>query len=132
MKTVNVSELSGAALDWATGVSLGYKVQHSNNVGGLSISEPYSKHDRCVWSPSTDWSQGGPVLESNNVFVLRNAPYGWLAGASKLLSAGGDPIISCGLMIPGDTYLEAGMRVVVALLLGHELDVPDELCGVSV
>lgn len=116
---MKASELNGAALDWAAGFAIGHKVQHSNNLGGLSISEPYSKDDRHVWSPSTDWSQGGPLIEQLQVAV--DSPRqtnldSWQAQCWDKHS-----------FERGPTPLIAACRAIVAAKLGNEVDVPDEL-----
>lgn len=115
MKTVNVSELEEEALDWATGVALGHKVNHSNNVGGLSISEPYSKNDRCTWSPSTDWSQGGPLIENLGVWVQQRSDESWIASARG------------GLEVTAENPLVAICRAIVIAKIGSDVEVPEEL-----
>jgi hypothetical protein len=120
MKTVNVTELEGAALDWATGVSLGHKVHNSNNVGGLSISEPYSKHDRFIWSPSTDWSQCGPVISSEYIDVWHSL----LGTEHDVVWCAQAP---CGRIYRAPTPLIAACRAIVAAKVGDTVDVPEEL-----
>ena len=62
-------------------------------------------------SPSTDWSQGGPIIEREGIgiFPLGNGR-GWAAGLRS-----------------GPTPLIAAMRCYVASKLGDEVDVPTEL-----
>lgn len=58
---VKTSELTGRALDWMTGVALGYEMSSYGTeslrarVPGLGVHAP--------WRPSYYWSQGGPIIE---------------------------------------------------------------------
>jgi len=103
MKT---SELTGAALDWAVAKCEGYRLD-------LVPEDSYT--------PSTDWVQGGPIIEREGINLFQRkglaAKEGkpWLAyTASQLEQAGPTPLI-------------AAMRCYVASKLGDEVDVPDEL-----
>lgn len=68
-----------------------------------------------VFSPSTDWSQGGPIIEQKKI-----TPYAdddcWVAQAwkSTVTEAGPTPLI-------------AAMRCYVASKIGNEVDIPEEL-----
>jgi hypothetical protein len=113
MKT---SELTGAALDWAVD-----KVE-----GRIRPDGGYycGNHGRITkWS--TDWAQGGPIIEREKI-LLNFAP-----------DVGDDPeqfwvaddyagLVSSGIYW-GSTPLEAAMRCYVASKLGDEVEVPEEL-----
>lgn len=69
--------------------------------------------------PSANWSDGGPILESENITVIEGAfgvPHTACSDYSR------DP--ECNDWIDGKTYLEAGMRAVVMSHFGKK--VPDE------
>ena len=103
MKT---SELTGAALDRAVTLA----------------KYPNTEHD--VWRNfrsechySTDWAQGGPIIEREKIECLHDggqwyvdAPHGWYEGPTLLITA---------------------MRCYVASVLGDEVEVPNELEGGS-
>ena len=93
MKT---SELTGAALDWAVALAL----------------EEY----RPVAVPhySTDWAQGGPIIEREEIDLVQICPGTWRA-------------FNAGRLFHGPTPLIAAMRCYVASKLGDEIDVPAEL-----
>ena len=119
---IKTSELVGAQLDWAVAKAAGLNARYSDNCGGLSIAEPYSPEDRVVWAPSTDWSQGGPLIESCMVVCDYGRP---LAASEK-------PIWFAQVWKPyggmaGNTPLIAAMRAIVAAKLGDEIEVPEEL-----
>ena len=103
MKT---SELTGAALDWAVAKCEGF-------VDRLDLTpwEFLRYREDHNYEPSTDWAQGGPIIEreSMGVFPLEK---GWAAGFQN-----------------GSTPLIAAMRCYVASKLGDEVEVPNELKG---
>lgn len=74
------------------------------------------------YHPSTDWSQGGPIIEHNNIFIrpLWHATTGvntglWSAGKSKFFA------IPNHWHHEGPTPLVAAMRAFVASEFGEEI-----------
>jgi hypothetical protein len=105
MKT---SELTGAALDWAVAKAEGHDVDDPTwwpDFGGES----------CY---STDWSEGGPIIERECIELVLD---GW--GAWNAAIRGGDKDD----LAHGPTPLIAAMRCYVASKLGDEVEVPEEL-----
>lgn len=106
---IKTADLTGAALDWAVA-----KCEY-DDLAALTIQYPeHAKHYPKV-SPSTDWSQGGPIIERELIsveFILE-----WYA--DKHGEHGAD----------GPTPLIAAMRCYVASKLGDEIEIPDELLG---
>ena len=89
-----------------------------------------------AFNPSTDWSQGGPITERENISLSRNLsndevstnvfhlnPTDWLAQLdySALLHRYSHSAT-------GPTPLIAAMRCYVASKLGDDVEVPEELC----
>lgn len=120
MKT---SELTGAALDWA--VAKCESLQLGEDLFGLKpiIAAPvFVKNYR----PSTDWDQGGPIIERERItldyFPDGGHPHGgeWLAQA---WDDNGNPIAE----EQSETILVAAMRCFVASKLGDEVEIPDIL-----
>ena len=125
MKTVRVSDLEGAALDWAVAKAVGHTVPDTVYYSGVN------EHGRVVssraidlseFSPSTDWSQCGPLIEGRIVFLSLNErmnrrPDGW---SCLVVGTRGVPAF-------GETPLIASCRAIVAANIGDEVDVPDEL-----
>ena len=108
---IDTHDLEGDARDWAVS-----KIQYTNpvQIGGSTVmvykGVPFDYH------PSTDWAQGGQIIEREKIEVfIRDG--GWFAYSS--LSKPED--------FHGETPLIAAMRCFVALSLGHEVDVPEEL-----
>ena len=74
-----------------------------------------SGETRIEYTPSTNWAQGGPIIEREGIATLP-CPRGWAAR----VGFGGE-------YIEGPTPLIAAMRCFVASKLGDEVDVPEEL-----
>lgn len=107
---IKTSELTGPALDWAVAKCEG---------ADYFCANPTTEDADLPWEPcfnySTDWSQGGPILQNHISALLDCADSGWEA-------------CCCGVYEVGDTALEAVCRAYVAAKLGEEVEVPDELC----
>lgn len=114
MKT---SELNGAALDWAVAkceglLAFGYRTD------GERLSVEDSDGNVEGFMPSTDWAQGGPIIEREGIALyLENVSFPNIWGATD----GYDKA-------EGTTPLIAAMRCYVASKLGDEVDVPEGIC----
>ena len=116
MKT---NELIGAQLDWA--VAKCAKLTIIQIKGGFPYVPKYPTIGGQRFSPSTDWSQGGPIIEREHI----NTCSGYQWEASKDFDAiGGD---SDTAVEYGPTPLIAAMRCYVASQLGDEVELPKEL-----
>jgi hypothetical protein len=105
MKT---AELTGAALDWAVMTCEGY-VQ----------PRPIDWILRGFFTPSTDWSQGGPIIEREEISV------NWASGQWQAHTVNGQDEYE--QIEYGPTPLIAAMRCYVASKLGDEVEIPTEL-----
>lgn len=106
---IKTSELQGAALDWAVA-----KCEGVFEVGGSPSNEPLYFF-QIGYTPSTNWTQGGPIIERENMAVLRHCGE-WVAQIS-----------GCAMQY-ADKPLIAAMRYYVASKLGDEVEIPEELC----
>ena len=81
---------------------------------------------RSVPKYTTDWSQGGPIIEREEIAVqcgyCDGELDGWIADSKKLND-------DEGMEQYGSTPLIAAMRCYVASKLGEEVEVPDELAS---
>ena len=111
MKT---SELTGAALDWAVAKCV-----------GIPKLEAVWERLQHSYLPSTDWAQGGPIIErtcASVFFDVKDASYAghpdepWFCEMDDM-----------GGMWHGQTPLIAAMRCYVASKLGDEVEIPKEL-----
>ena len=130
---VKTSELTGAALDWATCVAGGTPGLHVVNKPGKvcvysTLQMPSGDLLEWLVQPSTDWSQGGPIIERQigNLWkhnkLDTNEPDVWTA-AAYLKAPDGTMLYH----EDGPTPLIAAMRCYVASKLGNEIDIPEEL-----
>lgn len=107
---VKVSELSGAALDWAVAV-----VEGDGDITPSLLVKHYK--------PSTDWSEGGPLIEREGITVhcrdLGKYPE-WVADYITWLP-------EHEWENHGETALIAACRAIVREKLGEEIEIPDEL-----
>jgi hypothetical protein len=124
MKT---AELIGPALDWAVAKCEGFRFHsfrgflrvygsYPNNVPG-GYGSNGSQHG-VRFAPSTDWSQGGPIIEREKIDPASLVCGDWRAQSAH----GARPYVEY-----GPTPLIAAMRCYVASKLGDEVDVPKEL-----
>lgn len=99
--------LTGAALDWAVAKCEGYT--------GVALQERTNTE---WYSPSTDWAQGGPIIEREKLTVTPHKR-GWSVEIWDL-----GTLLHMGV---GKTPLIAAMRCYVASKLGDNIDIPEEL-----
>jgi len=109
---IKTSDLSGIALDWAVAKCDGIMVNVHYGFRGS-----YIVYNSDVYKPSSNWSQGGPIIERERIELQPIYQHEWEAW------------IFDKAFIEGDTPLIAAMRTHVASKLGEEIEVPDELIG---
>lgn len=122
MKT---SELTDIALDWAVA-----KCKYPELVWGSSIGIHHASHQiviphltepQCYWNPSTNWSQGGPIIERESI----NTRYDPDCNKAQAWEASDD--IDFFEAMYGTTPLIAAMRCFVASKLGDDIEIPEGL-----
>lgn len=109
MKT---SELTGPALDWAVAMA-------ENWAGADFEFKPYS----------TNWTQGGPIIERERIKVAPNLGDTW---HGQIRHETSHPLVEHKVLAGwtnkhGPTPLIAAMRCYVASKLGDEVEVPEGL-----
>ena len=113
MKT---NELTGAALDWAVA-----KCEPDDTLAiyfDEDTGEPLCHDDwesNQEYKPSTDWAQGGPIIERERIQLARVGDV-WEAWVD-----------ADGIFCQGPTPLIAAMRCYVTSKLGDEVEIPTEL-----
>ena len=122
MIEVKTSELIGAALDWAVAWIEGDKVSVEDGyVVVAEFNEQHGDFFNVCYSPSADWSQGGPLIEKHKVIIAyHNAPD--RMPVATTIETNPDYEF-------GATPLIAAMRAIVAAKLGDVVSVPSELAG---
>lgn len=141
MEDVQVSSLVGSALNWAVAKASAIPMfemgLHGNWPGNYEVTkatqvEPAVIRDlmgrlwfeaslRSVpWSPSTDWSQGGPLIEKHQIKL----EWDGVDGKAIWWKATHQDIAQFQM---GETPLIAACRAIVAAHLGEVVSVPAEL-----
>jgi hypothetical protein len=112
-----VSELSGAELDFWAGKANGENVRI---IGTRVNGKCYRMHGPYLmdeYSPSTDWSQGGPIIERERLMLMpwvQTNREEWASRRKDDWHKQGDPSF-------GQTPLTAAMRAYVASKFGEEV-----------
>lgn len=124
---IKTSTLIGPALDYAV-----MRCDHPNNSIEFfhrmrSEDTPYSR-----FNYSTNWVQGGPIIEGEDIATerrLTTTSEGVLSNASGWRASCQFDIDTFAYKVSeaGPTLLIAGMRCYVAMKLGNEVYIPDEL-----
>lgn len=121
MKT---SELTDIALDWAVAKCMGATNLRYDTVATWWVDlngEPRALSagwsPRQSWHPSTNWAQGGPIIERELIETTRGGAYAehfWKATRNSTTTYGPTPLI-------------AAMRCYVASVLGDDIELPEGL-----
>lgn len=117
MTKIKASDLIGPLLNWAVAKGEGWIDDHNSWLFEATLEEIRDGS----YQPSTDWAQGGPLLEREAITIGRFKSTGYWS-AFKFDT--GDYIIRC------TTPLIAAMRCYVAAKLGdedNEIEIPEEL-----
>jgi hypothetical protein len=115
MKT---NELTGLALDWAVAKCEFDGAEDWD--GTLEGVDVVSDLNGGRYRPSTDWTQGGPIIEQEEIFLAKSLRGCWNAMAY-------DAQHTATAFEDGPTPLIAAMRCYVASKLGDDIDIPEEL-----
>jgi len=129
---ISTQDLIGAALDWAVANAAGMLIE-IRSAGScdrpLYVLAAEPGRTPWVWSPSTSWYHGGPIIEREGINLTM-----FVEGEVDLEGVGswcaaydrdnfGDDEKSC----TASTPLIAAMRCYVTSKLGDEVEVPEEL-----
>lgn len=135
--TTKVSELNPPELDFWVAEAEGYRVGPSKVdydlwnlydktdwcVGVITKSSPHNR-DTMVWAPSTDWSQGGPIIEKGEIRIRCADDKKWWAERRMGLNGkqGFCTSFDTAFVQIGPTPLIAAMRVRVSSKYGEDID----------
>lgn len=142
---VKTSEATGPALNWAVASALGdtqavFRFPNGTPCEAVILDRgvPYDMRIGNVFHPSTDWAQGGPIIEREGISLrpIRRPGHELDGQCLAAIDHG-----NTGTLVQwvkretfsqhywkGPTALIAAMRCFVASRLGDEVDVPEELC----
>jgi hypothetical protein len=116
---MRTNELQGAALDWVVAL-----IEHPEwkEQGFLEVFPDDLRFEDgaayITYTPSTDWAQGGPIIEREGIELFRNNEknYWFTSKARNQIGVGPTPLV-------------AAMRAFVASKFGDEIELPEELMG---
>lgn len=118
---IKTANLIGAALDWAVAKCRGRGIEFDDPRDPWLTLDGIAHQPLHSYSPSTDWAQGGPIIEREHLEVSPTfSNTAWIAGypnnptSKQHWSNGPTPLISA-------------MRCFVASKLGDEVEIPEEL-----
>ena len=128
MKT---SELTDIALDWAVTMiekpeACEYGVEDWRGQRRRTV-----KNGEYVYRWHQSWAQGGPIIEREGIDVHRVNPGLWSAkwwANNSDMAKNPAQRLKPNSPTDGPTPRVAAMRCFVAAKLGHDVDVPEELC----
>ena len=111
-------QLTGVALDWAVAQCEEVEIVYDRMHGWWETSDPYyaEPNDPEMFSPSTNWAQGGPIIEREGMTL-----------SCRLNRSFAMLMVGYLVQEYGDTPLIAAMRCYVASKLGDEVEIPEEL-----
>ena len=136
MIEMKTSELIGPALDWMVAKGVGVVPEDQQleyitpnharpgdviKIDKITIAEPGKLEYQ--FSPSTDWSQGGPLIDKMGGFELKV----WLESKPETKCEAHIHNYDGNWIVFGPTPLVAAMRCIVAAKLGDTVQVPKEL-----
>ena len=120
---IKVSEATGAQLNWMVAKCEGVETVVNMQADGTQYL--WRRDNRPLlgnrlYAPTTDWAQGGPIIERERINLRASGAGDWVASTHDLPHPER-------LVQQGDTPLIAAMRCFVVSKLGDEVEVPDEL-----
>jgi len=121
---IKTAELEGIALDWLVWCCAGGAVAYPALQGAKFVRAWRGNSAKYV-HPSTEWDQGGPMIDRFGISVQKFDGSGppermWNAYMHEPPLRGEDEIV-------GPTPLVAVCRCYVADMLGHEVEVPEDI-----
>lgn len=128
MAVVNTQDLTGAALDWAVGRANGWVTYPTDSIEqgeywhltpAVGVWGP--KCRVADWKPSSNWFQGGTIIERENISV------GYQGHLGVPIDSLWYTTNRTGAFGFGQTPLIATMRCYVADKIGPTVEVPEEL-----
>ena len=118
MSEIKVSTLAGPQLDYWVAKAEGKEVLIAGGMAQILYRVEQGVECYQVYSPSTDWSQGGPIIERERYSFAT-------IGTGMPDENGNKPIVCIGReskATEGKTHLVAAMRCYVTSKFGEEVD----------
>ena len=122
---VKTQDLTGPTLDWAVAqvIHAGLRYKYGEPVFDPKTKRIYQteglRQIGVNFMPSTNWAQGGPIIEQEGITVCHGSP---VHGLEWMACDRSSTHIQ-----HGPSYLIAAMRCFCASKLGEEIEIPKEL-----
>ena len=120
---VKTSELIGMALDEAVAMCRGKGIEFECPSDPWLTVDGIADQPLHSYTPSTDWAQGGPIIEKEKISLEIKDDGWWVAGVCRQYNYSRTKEY----MHLDHSPLIAAMRCYVASKLGYEVEVPEEL-----
>ena len=117
---IKTSQLTGVALDWAVAKCEGIVISDKPLAAQVSQYGAVLSRYGSIYSPSTNWEQGGPIIEKEKISLDTFAKNTWQA----FRTSGSNYGVAVNY---ADSPLVAAMRCFCESEFGHEIEIPDEL-----
>ena len=118
---IKTAEATPLQLNWLVATCEGLEFDDEGKPIWFPDSDEYFAVPREVYSPSTNWAQGGPIIEREWICADRLMDGRWWA--CKRTNAGDSMLFQNA----GPTPLIAAMRCYVTSKMGDEVEIPEEL-----
>lgn len=124
---VRVDILRGAALDWAACKALGSEpvVEDWGGPHPFVVLSDHGAFEMVPWEPSSNWCQGGPIIQHHNIAVWPEANGKYSAGFCT--GSRHAELDLPGIVLEGETALMAICRALVVAKFGEVVEVPSVL-----
>lgn len=113
---MKVADLEGALLDYWVAKAEGHKPFMEGGNVGIPLGMFAGEYGVCTYS--TNWEQGGPIIEREGMFLQSRIGVHVRCIAKKVSHLTGDELC----VQTGRTLLEAAMRCYVASKFGDEVE----------
>ena len=132
---IKTSELKDTALNWAVAAATNVPVMRCGAGASQYLAyTPPGKRSFYKYTPTTNWKQGGPIIEREITKLFRNVGGTFSAMIIREVpippeDRGTSLALTCRIQFnaAGPTPLIAAMRCFVASRLGDEVEIPEEL-----
>ena len=127
---VKTQDLISPALDWAVAKCEGHRTKLEGWPSYVTYV-PAGKRSDYKYEPSTNWKQGGPIIDREGIGLLpADGHRGGQCEAFKYRRTHHDLCIEDGIThrMFGPTPLIASMRCYCCAKLGEFVNIPEELC----
>lgn len=116
-----VAKCEGLTFEWDGGAAWVYPPEYSDYMAALRVGDAMSINNSFI--PSTDWSQGGPIIDKMMRDGLRLMGYkcGYQTDPTGCQAQLGPVVMG------GPTPLIAAMRCYCGSKLGYEVEIPEDL-----